>query len=61
MSPLLEDAINAAPSHGDVILCNITNVASEALEAWTELKNSGDTVASFLVDQRMPEMEGVDF
>ena len=38
-----------------------TSSASEALEALTELKNSGDTVALFLVDQRMPEMEGVDF
>ena len=38
-----------------------TNSASEAVEALTELKNSGDTVALFLVDQRMPEMEGVDF
>ena len=35
--------------------------ANEALEALTDLKNSGDTVAMFLVDQRMPEMEGVDF
>ena len=38
-----------------------TSSANEALEALTELKNSGDTVALFLVDQRMPEMEGVDF
>lgn len=35
--------------------------ANEALEALAALKNSGDTVALFLVDQRMPEMEGVDF
>jgi len=35
--------------------------ANEALEALTDIKNSGDTVAMFLVDQRMPEMEGVDF
>lgn len=38
-----------------------TTSAKEALEALTDLKNSGDTVAMFLVDQRMPEMEGVDF
>lgn len=38
-----------------------TTSANEALEAVTDLKNSGDTVALFLVDQRMPEMEGVDF
>ncbi len=38
-----------------------TSSANEALEALTELKNSSDTVALFLVDQRMPEMEGVDF
>ncbi|HEX3386706.1 MAG TPA: FAD-dependent oxidoreductase, partial [Mucilaginibacter sp.] len=38
-----------------------TTSAIEALEALTDMKNSGDTVAMFLVDQRMPEMEGVDF
>ncbi len=38
-----------------------TSSAKEALEALTDLKNSSDTVAMFLVDQRMPEMEGVDF
>ena len=38
-----------------------TASANEALEALTDLKNSGDTVAMFVVDQRMPEMEGVDF
>ncbi len=38
-----------------------TTSANEALEALTDLKNSSDTVALFLVDQRMPEMEGVDF
>lgn len=38
-----------------------TTSASEALEAVTDIKNSGDTIALFLVDQRMPEMEGVDF
>jgi thioredoxin reductase (NADPH) len=38
-----------------------TTSANEALEALADLKNSGDSVALFLVDQRMPEMEGVDF
>ena len=38
-----------------------TTSANEALEALTDLKNSGDTVALFLCDQRMPEMEGVAF
>ena len=38
-----------------------TSSANEALEALTEMKNSGDAIALFLVDQRMPEMEGVDF
>jgi len=38
-----------------------TTSANEALEALTEMKNAGDAVAMFLVDQRMPEMEGVDF
>jgi len=38
-----------------------TASANEALEVLTELKNTGETVALFLVDQRMPEMEGVDF
>src|ERR1700712_852550 len=38
-----------------------TTSANEALESLTDLKNSSDTVALFLVDQRMPEMEGVDF
>ncbi|HSN09954.1 MAG TPA: FAD-dependent oxidoreductase, partial [Hanamia sp.] len=38
-----------------------TSSPNEALEVLTELKNSGDIVALFLVDQRMPEMEGVDF
>jgi thioredoxin reductase (NADPH) len=38
-----------------------TTSANEALEALTDMKNSGDTVAMFVVDQRMPEMEGVDF
>ncbi|HVW14103.1 MAG TPA: FAD-dependent oxidoreductase [Mucilaginibacter sp.] len=38
-----------------------TTSAKEALDLLTDLKNTGDTVAMFLVDQRMPEMEGVDF
>ncbi|MGH2647276.1 MAG: FAD-dependent oxidoreductase [Ginsengibacter sp.] len=38
-----------------------TDSAMEAIEVLTDLKNSGDVVALFLVDQRMPEMEGVDF
>jgi thioredoxin reductase (NADPH) len=38
-----------------------TTSANEALEALTDLKNTGDAVAMFVVDQRMPEMEGVDF
>ena len=38
-----------------------TTSANEALESLTDLKNSSDNVALFLVDQRMPEMEGVVF
>lgn len=38
-----------------------TNSANEALEALLELKNKGEVVAMFVSDQRMPEMEGVDF
>lgn len=38
-----------------------TSSAKEALEALVELQNASDVVALFLVDQRMPEMEGVDF
>ncbi|TDW99373.1 FAD-dependent oxidoreductase [Dinghuibacter silviterrae] len=38
-----------------------TTSAKEALEVLVDLKNTGDVVAMFLVDQRMPEMEGVDF
>ncbi len=33
---------------------------AEALETLTELKARGDTVALFVVDQRMPEMTGTD-
>lgn len=35
--------------------------ANEALESLPELKKSGETVALYLSDQRMPEMDGVDF
>lgn len=38
-----------------------TTVVQEALESLLELKNKGETVAMFISDQRMPEMEGVEF
>jgi thioredoxin reductase (NADPH) len=38
-----------------------TESANEALESLTDLKNSSDVVAMFVCDQRMPEMEGVEF
>lgn len=38
-----------------------TASAKEALDSLIELKNKGEVVALFLSDQRMPEMEGVDF
>ena len=38
-----------------------TTSAREALEFLADLKIKGETVALFLVDQRMPEMLGVDF
>ena len=38
-----------------------TTSAQEALDMLTELKNSGAVIALFVCDQRMPEMEGVDF
>jgi thioredoxin reductase (NADPH) len=38
-----------------------TTSAKEALESLADLKNSSDVVAMFVCDQRMPEMEGVDF
>lgn len=38
-----------------------TTSANEALEALVEHKTSSDVVAMFVCDQRMPEMEGVDF
>jgi thioredoxin reductase (NADPH) len=33
----------------------------EALESLVELKNKGENIALFISDQRMPEMEGVEF
>lgn len=38
-----------------------TSSAKEALDSLLELKNTGNVVAMFISDQRMPEMEGVDF
>ncbi|MBO9154040.1 FAD-dependent oxidoreductase [Chitinophaga sp. GCM10012297] len=38
-----------------------TSSAKEALATLPELQNKGEEVALFLSDQRMPEMEGVDF
>jgi thioredoxin reductase (NADPH) len=38
-----------------------TSSAKEALDSLLELKNKSETVALFISDQRMPEMEGVDF
>src|ERR1700712_4993126 len=38
-----------------------TSSANEALESLHDLKNKGEDVALFISDQRMPEMEGVDF
>ncbi|MFC5873029.1 thioredoxin reductase (NADPH) [Chryseobacterium arachidis] len=38
-----------------------TTSAKEALERVIELKNEARAVAMFICDQRMPEMEGVDF
>jgi len=38
-----------------------TDSANEALETLIELKKKGDEVALFLSDQRMPEMQGVDY
>jgi thioredoxin reductase (NADPH) len=38
-----------------------TDSAREALDMLTVLRNKGETVALFLTDQRMPQMEGVDF
>ena len=38
-----------------------TSSVKEALESLLDLRNKGETVALFISDQRMPEMEGVDF
>ncbi len=38
-----------------------TQSAKEGLEALSELKKKNETVALFLIDQRMPEMMGVEF
>ncbi|MEL6823854.1 MAG: response regulator, partial [Calditrichota bacterium] len=38
-----------------------TSSANEALDSLNELKRKGENIALFLSDQRMPEMEGVDF
>ncbi|HSF54990.1 MAG TPA: FAD-dependent oxidoreductase [Algoriphagus sp.] len=38
-----------------------TTSAQEALESLAELRNSGENIALFLSDNRMPEMQGVDF
>lgn len=38
-----------------------TTSAQEALDSLVELKNQGEEVALFLSDQKMPEMQGVDF
>lgn len=38
-----------------------TSSVSEALSSLTELQNKGEEIALFLSDQRMPEMDGVQF
>jgi len=38
-----------------------TSIVQEALDSLLELNNKGETIALFISDQRMPEMEGVDF
>lgn len=38
-----------------------TTSANEALEALADMKKQGTAVALFLSDQRMPEMEGIEF
>jgi thioredoxin reductase (NADPH) len=38
-----------------------TTSVQEALDSLLDLKNKGENVALFVSDQRMPEMEGVDF
>lgn len=38
-----------------------TNLVQEALDSLLELKNKGETVALFISDQRMPELDGIGF
>ena len=38
-----------------------TTSAKEALESLLDLKNKSEAIALFISDQRMPEMEGVEF
>lgn len=38
-----------------------TAIVSEALDSLLELKNKGETIAMFITDQRMPNMDGVSF
>jgi thioredoxin reductase (NADPH) len=38
-----------------------TSSVKEALDSILELKNKGETIALFISDQRMPEMDGVSF
>jgi thioredoxin reductase (NADPH) len=38
-----------------------TSSVKEALDSLLDLKNKGETIAVFVSDQRMPEMEGVEF
>ncbi|MCF0048954.1 FAD-dependent oxidoreductase [Dyadobacter sp. LJ53] len=38
-----------------------TTIVQEALDSLRELNNKGEAVALFLSDQRMPEMQGVEF
>jgi thioredoxin reductase (NADPH) len=38
-----------------------TTSVAEAMESLLELQNKGEEVAMFISDQRMPEMQGVDF
>lgn len=38
-----------------------TSIIKDGMDSLLELKNKGETVALFIADQRMPEMEGVEF
>jgi thioredoxin reductase (NADPH) len=38
-----------------------TNLVPEALDSLLELKNKGETIALFISDQRMPELDGIGF